>query len=259
MALPLWNTCDVGTDESAVTTGNSGGDNGNAFNVVTITGGAVVYEKDKRRWGEGCIRCDLAASTVGSSIVGWNSTSIGTVTDSSFSVYAWISAAPSSNLTWLQFRGAAVNRCIIRMQASMIPQILNSASTVIYTAPSAVPTGKWFRVDVRNHWDAATGHVETQWFWDDTSSRTCDSIGTPSMTFGVYTDNQNLGGTLDALNIGPNAGTGQTGAASHWFDEPRMLAAATLPVGPPTELWQANGTWQPMRSAAIVTGAWEAA
>lgn len=259
MALPLQNTCEAGTDETAVTTGNSGGDNGNAWTAVTTTGGTPVFDTAQRRWGAASIRCDLSSGVVGASTVTWGSTVIGTVSTCAFRMYAYISAAPSSNVTWLQFRGAAANRCIIRIQSSMIPQILNSASTLIYTAPAALPVGKWFRFEGRFNWDATVGHVETQYFWDDTSSRTCDSIGTPSMTSGVFTDNQNLGGTLDTLNMGPNAGTAQTGAASYWMQHAKMLSAATIPIGPPADTWSGNGTFVPMREARIVGGVWEAA
>lgn len=252
MTLPLYNNGDVGTDEAAVTTGNSGSGNGTAWDSVSNTagGGGAVFDQGQGRWGAGAYRLDVGTS-VGNVFLVWSTALGGPLGSITTRHYFKMSALPSSNLVIMQLRGSAANRGLIRVQSSGIPQILNAASTAIYTAPSALPTGKWIRLESRWSFNATTGHVETQWFWDDDPARTCDGL-TPSMSVGVFTDNQALGGTdLDTVNLGASAGIAQTAAASHWIDEVSYQAGTVaLPVGPPTEWWAATATGlQPLRSA----------
>ena len=247
MTLPLNNTADSGPDETAVTTANSGSSNGDAFDAVTITGGPVVFDADQRRWGPYAYRMDLGTA-IGNCFVVY-STKLGTITDLVARSYLRLSALPSSNLLIRQYRGAAANRGLIRVQSSGIPQILNAASTAVHTFGTALPVNTWIRLEESWHFDVAAGTARAAFWWNDTSSRTCDSIGTATMDSGALTALA-LGGSVDTANIGVSAAAAQASAASWWLDELTLRASGTLPLGPPTEWWAATGSGlQPLRSA----------
>lgn len=251
MALPLFNSADSGPDETAVTTGNSGGTNGSAFDSVSNTagGGGAVFDADQKRWGAFAYRLDIG-TTLGNVFLVW-STSLGSVSSIVCRSYFRIGALPSSNLIIRQYRGSAANRGLIRVQSSGIPQILNAASTAVHTFGTALPTNKWVRMEEKWTFDAAAGQAQVAFWWDDVSTRTCDSIGTATMDSGALTSLALGGTTIDTANIGASPASAQTSAASWWLDEIGIYATGTLPLGPVTEWWglAGGGSVVPYRSA----------
>jgi hypothetical protein len=163
--------------------------------------------------------------------------------------YFRIGTLPSSNLLIRQYQGSAANRGLIRVQSSGVPQILNAASTAVHTFGTALPTGKWIRMDEKWVFNAATGTAQVAFYWDSDSSHTCDSL-TAVMDSGTLTSLALGGSTADTANLGASAGTGQSGNASWWFDDLTLIGAGSVPVGPPTEWWAATGSgMQPLRAA----------
>lgn len=262
MALPLVNNGDAGTDEAAVTTGNSGGDNGAAWDAVSNTGGGggAVFDTGKGRWGAGAYRLDLGTA-VGNVFLTWSTSLAGPLASLVTRHYFAMSALPSSNLVLMQIRGAGANRALVRVQSSGIPQILNAASSAVYTFGSALPanagTPRYIRMETKWTFSATVGQAQVTFTWDDVSSRTCDSL-TPSMDSTNQTNLALGGADVDTVNLGMSAGTAQAAASSHWIDDVAYLAgSAALPVGPPADWWVAGAsTWAPARLLDQVSSAW---
>ena len=111
MALPLRNSFETAlADETAITTGNSDdGSAGNAFDTVTLGGGTIVFDTAQFAHGDLSARL-ISAGSPAAMYFGWESASVGTVTEIWGRAYIYRTAHPSGNQWPIYFADSAAAR-----------------------------------------------------------------------------------------------------------------------------------------------------
>lgn len=141
----LTNTAEGGTLTAAVTTGNSGGASGNAWDSVAV-GGALTYDNTHNR---GAVAYKVVGDTVNPTYMTW-STALGTVGEVWGRIYLYLTAAPSAATGLVRLRVGGVQTMRIQLATAGAGQLeirKNSGNTLVGTVPTACATNQWIRFE----------------------------------------------------------------------------------------------------------------
>lgn len=146
--LTAWNTAEGGSDDTAVTTGNSGGLSGNAWNVVGTAGGSPTFEATNALEGSLCYR---TAPSAGATTLIWQSATLGTLTQSWGALFVRFDALAASSMVLLlaqQTDGGAIAFKLAVTSTGYI-RIIRAANTTVATAASGtvISAGNWYRIE----------------------------------------------------------------------------------------------------------------
>ncbi len=199
--LVLSNTFEGGTNTTALTTGNSGGISGNAFDSVSIgSGGTLAFSNTHAVHGQLSMLCQT--TTANSTFFSW-STSLGTQNMVWFRVYLYFPGLPSgiSRFYTTSAGGAGASRWMVLTNGKIQVQDING--TVITTSTSIIPTGTWFRVEGFTLASITQGQTETKLF--------TSADGTTPLEVNTSPATQNLASSITTVTFGPVAGTANQG------------------------------------------------
>jgi hypothetical protein len=227
----LVNSFEGGTTTTTLTTGNSGGISGNAFDTVTI-GASATLAFDSTHAAHGGLSCE--AATGGSSVTSFAmwTTSMGTQTQVWFRLYLYFTANPAA--TTFVFRTLVNNATACAALAVTTTgklRALDSASTTITTSAASIPLNQWFRAEGFFVSDPSVGQTEIKLFStadSPTPTETDTSAATQNTTGGQNSYRYGMTGAL--ANGGPfwidDIGLSNTG-----YLGPSVVPAAT-PAAP---------------------------
>jgi hypothetical protein len=207
-APPLTNNFEGGTDTTSITTGNSGGVSGDAFQLVTGT--VCKFSSIQARGSLSMGMVDTPAAETHR--VHWSG--LGAITSNVYSrMYLWISAAPAGAPAFIDNVRTTAAQCaglIITTGGKM--QARNAANSAIVASLGTVtlPNAQWIRVEFRVLPSTTVGEFEWKWWSDPTS------IGAPDDTMVVT--GQVLGTDVDAFLIGLTS-TSPTPPWTIYFDD----------------------------------------
>jgi hypothetical protein len=239
-----------GTSGTTVTTGNSGGISGNAFDAVNIgAGGVCAYSNTYAAHGQ--LSCQV--STISNAVAcGWN-TSIGTPTQIWFRIYLYFTAAPTAADTrfFTVTNTGGTGQARFSISASSKFETLNNTGIVINATTNSVPVNKWIRVEGMAIMSATVGQTQLSVYLDGADA------ATPTETITSAATQNTLSGTLQSYLFGPGSGTVNVGP--YWIDD--IGVSTTGYLGPvvlyePALVTAAQG---PNTLVNAVTGAYVAA
>jgi hypothetical protein len=213
MSLPLANTFESGQSSgTTITTGNSGGAAGDAFDIVSIGGtGTVTY--DNVHIAQGLLAAKFVCdATTGAGVTTDYQTKVGTPTEIWGRFYLYITAQLAAGNTFTLFGAerSGVGACGL---VNLTPfggvttriQVENAVSTKVNTGID-VPLNQWVRVEF--HMLLATsGQVDAK-LWTDPLATTGENTATVTGDTRGFTDRVYFG------NRGMPSATGYT----HWMD-----------------------------------------
>jgi len=176
-APPLTNTFETGlADGTAITTGNSGGGAGNAWNTVQGTGGLPAYSTTQVMHGSLVAKINHLANNQ-QSYVNW--TGLGSITtDIYWRYYLYLTAFP--NVTWLPVvcltAAAGVNgRFNINTSGILVLSQNDTTQKAIGTVPVAL--NQWVRIEGHLFPSTTVSTMEMKmWNTPDDSGAATDSI-----------------------------------------------------------------------------------
>ena len=134
---------------ATVSTVNSGGGSGNAFDsVTTSTTHATVTFDSAESDAAGLLSGKIATdATSGNAYVTWQ-TSLGLQTQVWFRVYCYFTAFPAGNLRLIRLESSATTQCaLIEITTAGQVRTLNAASTTLTTSTATIPLNRWFRLE----------------------------------------------------------------------------------------------------------------
>lgn len=202
---------------TTVTSGNSGGASGSAFDVVQVGSGTTVAS-DSAHPAHGILGLKIATgATSTTAYVAWT-TSMGTKTTTFKRAYLYFTAAPAANVRVLNFVGAATSRGNVLATTAGKMIFTNAAGGTVLTS-AAFPLNAVFRLEVKFTGDASAGQWEYK-IWNSP-----DSNGTPDDTQ-TSAANLNTGGTTDTYRFG--VGTALANAGPYWMDDVGLSDTAYL-------------------------------
>lgn len=135
------NTFNGGSNGTSITTGNSGGTSGDAFQEVS----GATYSSTNATGS----RAPLVAQLTSSGYVLWNITP--SQRDIYVAAYYYLTSYPSSSwetAIWLR-AGSFNDNAQIRLQSDGRIQVSGSDFTVILTTSSAIPLNQWVRIEAK--------------------------------------------------------------------------------------------------------------
>ncbi len=159
----LSNTFEGGTQGVTITTANSGGVSGNAFDSVNIgTGGTCIY--DNTHVHSGTLENEQAlGATAGQVYVVW-STSLGSVTELYSRIYLYLTANPGATAGKIEYiSGAAAVFLAISTTGKI--GLINAASATVALSTNSITLNAWNRLEFHCIQNATTGTIQARLFF----------------------------------------------------------------------------------------------
>lgn len=186
----LANSAEGGVEDATVTTGNSGGVSGDAFDVVSIAGaGAITYDNEHCR---GTRAFKVTGDTANAIYLTYTS-SLGTVAEAWGRTYLWLPANPGATLGIIRLRVGGVQVARITISTTGLLQIRRADNNLLAAMSAAVATGQFTRIEWHCLATAVGGDLECRLF---------NSADADSVTDQVSDTNAALADSIDEVNIG---------------------------------------------------------
>ena len=209
----LDNNFDGGTDNTAMSTGNTGGDSGDAFNAIDGTQTSVfddAWSIDDPEAAAG-LSALFTSDGSGGRVARWTSAWTAT-TETWFRAYCKVAdATPNNNSAFITFLEAddATSGCDVQLGTGGNIR-LRAPATLRYTSTKTFSDGEEFRIEVHVVSSATVGHIECRLFYGDNLHGT-----SPDEQFGNLVDNWDTGAALGGVAFGWGQNPGA--ANSIWF------------------------------------------
>ena len=170
MALPLSNSFEGGSDETTITTGNSGGASGNAWSSVYFGAGSLVY--DSALAASGAFSARMTVATPQDAIqLRWEPADFGTVTDHYGRIYIYRTANPSFPSTLFNFFNITPTLCASMVISSVGEISIRDSVGTQDEASTGITLNAWTRIEwhLTNH--ASAGAFECKFYDAHSTSR----------------------------------------------------------------------------------------
>lgn len=234
------NSFEGGTNGTGITSGNSGGASGDAFDFLVIgTGATVTFDNTRAAHGTLSARVTPTASqTANGNWQGLNTT------DFAIRKYIYLTAATTDDTYWFRSSNAGGGTRLVSLHGDSAGRlVLRTPSATVWTSTSTVPLNQWVRIEMYAHIGTGTtdGKVAAAFYSAD-STTPIDS----------FTNNALNMGTTAIDQIGFLKYNNQAYATAFWVDDLRIDTAATGLLGPVGS--NAAPTVNPPAAQRIATG-----
>lgn len=197
MTVVYNNNFEGGSDETTVSTANSGGSSGTAFSAVQIDSGAVVkFDTAQAAHGTLSVRIDPSANTL--AYVRW---ALSAYTETWGRFYLYLTANPAADLRIVQHTnagGSVVGRIAISTTGKL--KLLDNASVVQATSTTSVSLNQWVRVEFHFIHSTTVGQIETKLF-NTMDSLVADEITTTAANINTGAETSNIRFGCTATNV----------------------------------------------------------
>jgi hypothetical protein len=208
----LTNNAEGGTSGVTVTTGNSGGASGRAWDVVTIgTGCTSVF--DNSQAAHGLLSYKIATgSTSAEAYNTWTTASVGSQTQVWFRLYLYFPVQPtvtSRVFTALGSPPSSLTCAALSVLTNGTLQLVDSAFSTVFVTTHSIPIGAWFRVEGYVTGSATAGQAQLRLF-DSLDSTAPTETQTSAAT-------HNLLGNVCRVTYGIDSSV--VNAGPYWYDD----------------------------------------
>lgn len=200
----LTNTAEGGAEDAAVTTGNSGGASGNAFDSVSIGGtGAITYDNEHAR---GNRAFKVVGDTANAAYLTYT-TALGTVAEAWGRLYLYLVANPGATTGIVRLRVGAAQVARISIDTTGHLQIRRADNNTLATMVSSIPLGQWVRVEWHCLATAVGGDLECRLY---------SAADSATVTEQLSDTNAALANNIDEVNLGHH---NASPATTLWIDD----------------------------------------
>lgn len=235
MAQVLW-SAEGGSNGTGITTGNSGGGSGDAFESVSAGAGATLtYDNTHAR---GTLAAKLATGGSAADCSLNYQAKIGAQTQVWYRAYVYMTANPPSNHrlfdAWDSGSGQLCFAVYLTSTGKL--QSVNTGGGQIQIMTGNCPLNAWFRVEAMIIGSATVGQIEVKRFDSADSATETEKITSAA--------NQNTRGSMNNFRFGAS-GDPLPASRTIWFDDLGISTTGYLgPSGPSAvTLTPATGTW----------------
>lgn len=161
------NDFDGGTNGTTITTGNSGGASGNAWDVIDIQTGAVAVYASGDGAYQGGMGSKLETTGTASRAMLAYETQIGLISQDIWGrAYFKLSNNPTNEFFLFRARKDNSVRAIIALDTDGKLKTKNKNMTTVGTGASAVPLNQWVRIEWKFRFNDGTGHLALRLYND---------------------------------------------------------------------------------------------
>lgn len=198
------------TDEENISTANSGGAIGNAFDEAVVgTTGEAKFDTARAILGTGSWRLGMG-TTAAQTYIGWDAT-LSNFSTMYFRAYVYMAANPADTTRlFLVRKSGAQASCRILSNGTV--GLYDAAGTRRYESTAALPLNQWCRIEWHLVGSSTVGKMMARLYYGVNLHGS-----TPSETIGNLTDNWNTSGVgdWDAIRIGA---TTDSANSTFWID-----------------------------------------
>lgn len=193
------NTLEGGTAGTTVTSANSGGTSGDAFDVVTIGfGNTVTYSSTAAHGSDGV---NLTTSGGGLANVAWTAT-VGSLTTHYGRLYLYTSANPPANVRIFTATGGGSLRGSIQLGSNGKLRTFDANNSLVATTTNTIPLSTWIRVEWKVVGAPGTGGSFAMKYYSSKDNTT------PTET--LSNTGLNTGGSVDTYKFGTTTSVSNT-------------------------------------------------
>ncbi len=156
----LFNSSEGGTNTAAVTTANSGGASGNAFQLVTVSP-TCTFTFDNTVAAHGLYSYKVAlGATAGESYVQWDTALTANPVGTLYARgYYYFTAIPTTTPVLFRWMSGTSLRGSVHVNTAGKLACFDSTGTLVATSTGTVPLNTWFRVEVQIIGSATAGQI----------------------------------------------------------------------------------------------------
>lgn len=200
------NSFEGSTDETTVTTGNSGGGSGSAFDSVSVgTGATVVY--DNAQSALGTFSCRIGTTGTSSlAYVGWTLASV--ASDYSRALLRLTSLPSAAAQPVVRYLSGAGQSFRVNVKSAGTIEVRDAGNSVVGTTTAAITAGQFWRLELHPVFSTTVGAVELRYYASP------NSTGSPTETLTLT----GLTLTANATEVRWGVGAALANAVSTWFD-----------------------------------------
>lgn len=230
------NSFEGSSDETTVTSGNSGGSSGNAFDSVSVgTGATVVY--DNAQAALGSFSCRMG--TTGTSSLAYVSWTLASVTTDYSRGYLRLTSLPSAAAQpVLRYLSGGSQSFRVNVKSAGTIEVRDAGNSVVGTTTAAISAGQFWRMEIRTVLSATVGQVELRYFASPNGTTPTETLNLSGLTL-----------TANATEIRWGVGAALANAVSAWFDN--VATEGSTWLGPATGSGTAD---QPTTLSTSVVG-----
>jgi hypothetical protein len=230
VAYPAENTQEGGTNAATVSTANSGGASGNAFNTIS---GTPVFDNTAGQV-EGTMGMKFAVGgTLAALYVGWDSTTLTTAPTTVYGrCYYWSSIHPGSSLRLIEFMNGATVLGFLGVSNTVSKLTwYNSANTAATATGSGFSLSTFYRIEFQFVVaTTTTGSATARFFAGDTTSPIGVDSTASAQNFGTLGVNTvRFGNTGANFTINSSFWAGDLQLNTTGFPGPQTATAAAKP------------------------------
>jgi hypothetical protein len=206
----LVNSAEGGSSGTTVTTGNSGGASGNAWDVVGIgTGDSLTF--DSTYAAHGLLSYKISTgSSANPCDVQWSSSLTGSsVGEIWFRAYLYFTANPASAIKLIVANVSGTQAAALQLLTTGQLRWLNTSGATILTTTNSIPLNQWCRIEGFIVGSSTVGQVSVS-LYDTPDSGTATETETSAAT-------QNTDGAMTLIRYGVDVGVANIGP--FWMDD----------------------------------------
>lgn len=188
MAVTLTNSAEgITPSGTTVTTGNSGGASGNAWDAVNI-GASATITSDNAHAAHGSLSTKFVTTTSAQNTVVWSTSLTGSsIATVWWRIYVYVTANPSSNIPLVLVRNGA-NQCSRFVLGTAGTFTYNdAANTTRLTSTGVVNTNAWTRIEGFTTASATVGQLEFKLFTSGLDNSSPDETQSSTATLNTQT------------------------------------------------------------------------
>lgn len=236
------NTAEGGSHGTAVTTGNSGGGSGDAWNTVVATGGAITF--DNTRPHRETLAYKFSQTGAGNTYVSWGTSGTRDLDVTYFRAYINFDALPTgADAAILRLIDATVSgMCGVHLLTTGKLRLTDDAIATIADSTATLAADTWYRIEVRVAMGtSSTGVIELRLYVGDST--------TPTETMGPFTGRSLGAAPMEQTFLGADTSVTPDTVLDIFFDDialdaydwigaspievkPAALALTLTPVAP---------------------------
>lgn len=207
----LTNSWEGGTNGTVLSTGNTGGLSGNAFDAVNASGTGTTGKFSNTQAAHGSLSMQLiyASGVASKAYVSWT-TSMGAQSQIWFRLYVYLTAYPNAAMRLWSTDIGGVTLCSALYVNTGGTLSFNDTSAAAFTTTNAIPLNTWYRLEGFCTGSATVGQLELKMFAGD--SATPVETDTSAAT-------RNTGGTQDSYRFGSLQTVTNTPALTIYYDD----------------------------------------